>query len=240
MRRARTYSDAELAAALATARSWRGVLRALGLDATSGGAIRSVRTRADRLGLDHSHLIGGRRWTDAELASAVASERTWPAVADRLALAAGASTAALKGHCARLGIDVTHLSVVERHPETVVKPSLAHLPRAGSALAAGWLALCGYEVSWPLEPAVYDLLVRRDSAFERVQVKTTSRRAGRTWVVRLTRSSQGQRPYDVADIDSFAVVDGDLHVYLIPAAVVGGLQAVHVSAYAGYRLLPPT
>ncbi|HJQ05006.1 MAG TPA: hypothetical protein VJ872_06160 [Nocardioides sp.] len=40
---ARTYSDDRLAAAVAAATSWRGVLRELGLSATSGASQRSIR-----------------------------------------------------------------------------------------------------------------------------------------------------------------------------------------------------
>ncbi len=49
-------------------------------------------------------------------------------------------------------------------------------------------------------------------------------------------SLDAHRPYDPDDIDAFAVVNGDLRPYLIPASVVGGLQAIHVGAYEDYRL----
>ncbi|MFE5337847.1 hypothetical protein ACFQ8E_18175 [Isoptericola sp. NPDC056573] len=35
----------------------------------------------------------------------------------------------------------------------------------------------------------------------------------------------------------FFVIDGELRQYRIPAAVVGGLHAIHVDACARYRLL---
>lgn len=60
---ARSYNDEQLEQTLASSRSWRGALRALGLSATSASAMRSLRQQADRLGLDYSHFTGQRRWT---------------------------------------------------------------------------------------------------------------------------------------------------------------------------------
>jgi len=51
-----SYSDNELAGAVASSDSWRGVLRALGLRATSGSAIASVRRRAEQAGCPTDHL----------------------------------------------------------------------------------------------------------------------------------------------------------------------------------------
>jgi hypothetical protein len=59
----RRYSDAQLIDAIRASHSWRGVLRALGLSATSAAAMRSVRLHANRLELDYSHFTGQRRWT---------------------------------------------------------------------------------------------------------------------------------------------------------------------------------
>jgi len=64
----RTWTDAQLTDAVRTASSWRGVMRELGLNATSAGAIRIVRRHTIRLGLDTSHFRGKRRWSDAQLA----------------------------------------------------------------------------------------------------------------------------------------------------------------------------
>src|SRR5205809_171800 len=94
----RSYDDAALAAAVADSRSWRGVLRALGLQATSAGALRSARRHADRMGLDYSHFTGQRRWNDAALVSAVADSRSWSQVARTLGLEGGSSHPVLRGH----------------------------------------------------------------------------------------------------------------------------------------------
>lgn len=111
-------------------------------------------------------------------------------------------------------------------------------------LVAAFLMLEGHRISWPLEPAPYDLLVTRATETpSRVQVKTTAKREAGTWVCSLTRHVYSaekrwheRQVYDLAEIDSFGVVDGDLRIYLIPAAVVGGLSAIHLRRYSRYRL----
>lgn len=106
-------------------------------------------------------------------------------------------------------------------------------------IVAATLMLSGYQVSWPLEPAVYDLLVdvsRRRP--QRVQVKTTTRQVDGTWLCTLRRSSTSVsgRRYSLDDIDYFGIVDGDHVVHLLPAAVVGGLTSLSTRAYQQYRV----
>jgi hypothetical protein len=115
-------------------------------------------------------------------------------------------------------------------------PQTAHLARAGSLLAAAWFELCGCAVSWPLEPCRYDLLVWRGQKAERVQVKTTTMRAGCSWLARLSSGRKELRTYDPDEVDEFFVIDGDHNYYLIPLRVVGGLSAIQVSAYQSYLL----
>lgn len=236
MARTRTYTDDQLAEAIVVSTSWRGVLRALGLVGTSSAALRSVRARADQLGYDYGHFVGQRRW-DSELRAAVASASTWLEVTDALGLDSPSAVATVKGHAARLGLDVHHL---RRHsspqPEGAPSPDVAHLDRAGSLLAAGWFALCGMSVSWPLEPARYDLVVGAGTELRRVQVKTTTVRTGGSWKVYLSTSRQGRRVYDADEIDDFFVIDGGLSYFLIPLAAVGGLHAIHLSAYERFRV----
>jgi hypothetical protein len=235
------YSDAELAAAVAQARSWRGVLRRLGLPAQSAGAMRSARRRADALGLDHRHFTGQRRWSDAELAAAVAGSRTWSEVSPRLGLAgpSGSTVASLRSHAARLGLDVTHLSAAPAAAETPFPAAadVRRLARAGPLLAASWFMLHGYEVCWPLEPCRYDLIVGAGPSSYRVQVKTTTRRAGESWVVRIAGTRRrGVAAYSPDEIDHFFVLDGELSCYVIPLHVVGGLQVIHLRRYAAFRV----
>lgn len=234
----RSYSDAELAQAVAASGSWRGVLRALGLRGTSAGAMRSVRTQADRLGLSYAHFRGQRRWTDRQLASAVLRAKTWTEVALDLGLAGSSATRTLQGHAVRLSLPTNHLEpgpTVARslHHEA---PRRSHLSRAGALMAAAWFELCGRSVSWPLEPARYDLLVWRGDGADRVQVKTTTVRDGATWQVRLSTTRKETHTYGPDEIDQFFVIDGDYRYYLIPVAVVGGLTAINVSAYQDFLL----
>lgn len=230
------YSDNQLVDAVESSRSWRGVLRALGLAGTSAGAMRSVRAHADRLTLDYSHFTGQRRWSDPELAAAIASSTTWTQVADRLGLVGGSSMTTLRGHAVRLGLDTEHLTPLRKSPtpDSELRPQLAHLARAGSLMAAAWFEICGRHVSWPLEPCRYDLLVWKGTSAERIQVKTTTVKQGRSWTAWISNTGKTRATYDPDEIDQFFVIDGDLNFYLIPVAAVGGLTAIRLSAYQHY------
>jgi hypothetical protein len=233
----RTYSDEQLVNAIATSSSWRGLLRELGLVATSAGAMRSVRSHADRLGVNYSHFKGQRRWSEDDLRTAIEAAKTWSEAAELLGIDDVSAESTLKGHAARLGLDFKHLTArptATRSRE--IRPDIAHLDRAGSLLAASWFTLCGHDVSWPLEPSRYDLLVRTDTGIRRVQVKTTTVRAGDTWKVYLSTSRHQRRTYDPDEIDDFFIIDGELNCYLIPVAAVGGLHAIHLGGYAQYQL----
>lgn len=234
-----TYQDHELVQAVAVSRSWRGVLRELGLKGTSAQASRSVRRHADRLALDYSHFTGGRGWTVDQFRRAVETSRTWAEVVQLLGLSGGSSQTALKGHATRLGIDVSHLNAGVVAPPaglSTMVPSLRNLPIAGSTLAAAHLMLSGYQVAWPLEPCAYDLLASREDETIRVQVKTSRQRRGGSWVAALNSTSRKCRVYDPDDIDSFFVIDGDLNYFWLPVAVVGGLQQVNLNKYVEFRL----
>jgi hypothetical protein len=213
------------------------LLRELGLVATSSGAMRSVRSHADRLGADYSHFRGQRRWTEDELRTAIRAAKTWSEAVELLGFDDVSAVATVKGHAARLSLDCEHLTV---RPTAVrnrdVRPDVASLDCAGSPIAASWFTLCGYEVSWPLEPSRYDLLVCTDEGIRRVQVKTTTVRAGDSWKVYLSTSHRERRTYDPDEIDDFFIVDGALECYLIPVAAVGGLHAIHLRGYARYQL----
>jgi len=234
----RRYTDDQLVDAIATCHSWRGVLRALGLAATSASAMRSVRRHADGLGLDYAHFTGQRRWNDQQLAEAIASATSWARVAESLGLSGGSSTTTVRGHAARLGLDTAHLARSHPlpNPDAVAQPKLDNLARAGSFLAAAWFELSGQSVSWPLEPCRYDLLVWRGERAERIQVKTATVRTGRSWTVWLSTTGKQRTSYDPDEIDQFFVIDGSFGYYLIPVTAVGGLMAIQLSAYQSYRL----
>jgi hypothetical protein len=207
------------------------------MSSSSSAAISSVRSHADRLGLDRTHFTS-RRWTESDLATAVRGSRSWAEVSRTLGLAGGSSAAALRDHAVRLGLDAAHLErpVTADAPPPSFEPDLRLLPRAASMLAAGWFTLCGHDVSWPLEPSRYDLVVALPAGLTRVQVKTASVRAPGTWVVWLSTTRRGRSTYSAAEVDAFFVIDGDLAYYLIPIERVAGLHAVHLSAYADCRV----
>jgi len=231
----RSYNDEQLRAAVASQHSWRGVLRALGLTATSAGSQRSVRRHADRLELDYSHFTGQRRWTDAALAQAVAESYSWAQVAATLGIKGGSSYPLLRGHALRLGLDISHFGrqLVRPAPKRTVRPNVSNLRYAGPLLAAAWFALCDYEVSWPLEPYRYDLLVRQSERIERVQVKTTTRRGTNSWPVDLGPGGKGSA-YDPDDLDSFFIITAGLDCYYIPIKAVAGRGSINLSFYSEY------
>jgi hypothetical protein len=188
--------------------------------------------------LDTTHFTGQRRWTEDALASAIASSKSWSQVAETLGLSGGSSTSALKGHAARLGIDASHFGRAAAAPpgSPSPRPDLANLGRSGSLLAAAWFAMCGYEVSWPLEPCRYDLLAIRGAEALRVQVKTTSTMQAGRWVVVLSKARRVRVVYDPDEIDLFFLIDGDFDYYLIPVAAVGGMHAITLSGYEHFRV----
>ena len=79
--------------------------RALGLKATSAAALRRHAVTRSGSGSTTATSPGSRRWTDDDLAAAVAGSRNWAQVAVALGLAGGSSISALKGHATRLGLD---------------------------------------------------------------------------------------------------------------------------------------
>lgn len=240
----RTWSDEQLANAIRASANWRAVARQLGVKSTSAGAIRIVRRRAAELALDTSHFRGMRRWSDARLRSVISSASTWDEVLTALGLSARSGNARpfIKSHAIRLGLDCSHLvSHAPPQPEhPALRPDRQHLREAGPVIAATWFALCGCAVSFPVEPATFDLLVSTGDGIKRVQVKTTTSRGKEGW-----QASVGRRPYtpndlgrlapyDPGDIDYFFVVDGDLTMYLIPTEVIAGRVGILLRAYKDY------
>jgi hypothetical protein len=182
----RLWTDGQLTDAVKTSTSWRGVMRALGLKTTSAGEIRLVRHHAARLELDASHFRGKRRWSDDQLRQAVAECTSWEEVVKRLGLAVSSSNAQahIRSHTVRLGLGTDHLyavSHVRRQPPEALPATAAlpmdrkHIRVAGPVTAAAWFMLRGCAVSFPAEPAAYDLLVDTSDGISRVQVKTTTR-----------------------------------------------------------------
>ena len=232
----REFPESELRRAIAASHSWRGTLRSLGSHSRSSAAIASVRHAADSLGLDYAHFRGQRRWPEATLRDVLERSDTWEEAFRALGCSTDSMRALVEGHARRLRIDTRHLGCFVDQTERASGSMHENLPRAGSLLAASWYALRGCSVSWPLEPCRYDLLVESDSAARRVQVKTTTTRAGTSWKVYLSKSGKGRRVYGPREIDEFFVIDGDGRFYLLPFDAVGGLQAIHLSGYETYRV----
>jgi hypothetical protein len=240
----RTWSDSELRDAVAASTNWRQVMRTLGLNASSAGAIRIARRHVERLGLDTSHFRGKRIWSDAQFRRAVIDSQSWDELLATLGLApqSGDGRIRVKAHAVRLGLDLSRLeSPIGNSPEPAeVKPDLRYLRDAATSLAASWFSLCGLSVALPAEPTVYDLLVVVQEGIKRVQVKTTTYYSKDGWTVGVGRRpySVGNRerliPYDPESIDWFFIVDGDLTIYLIPSRVIAGRVAILLHTYTKY------
>lgn len=244
--RQRTWSDAQLTEAVKVSTSWRGVMRELGLNPTSAGAIRIIRRQVVSLRLETSHFRGKRRWSDAQLRRAVSESRSWDEVLTALGLAdsGGNTRTHVKSHAIRLGLDFEQLGphtrdMLETEPRSL-EPDLKHLREAGASIAASWFTLCGCGVLFPIEQAIYDLVVSTGGGLSRVQVKTTTSTGKNGWQV-----SVGQRPYSIRKdtplvsydpdvIDYFFIIDGDLNMYLIPSRVIAGRVAILLRTYKAY------
>ncbi len=238
------WSDTDLATAVTASRSWRGVMRELGLCVTSAGSLRVVKRRVALLGLDTSHFTGQRPWSDAALKRAAAQAHSWNELLDAIGMQSNSGDARLrvKAHALRLGLNLTHLeNPITDHPGLdKVTPDLRYLRDAATSLAASWFSLRGLSVALPVEPAVYDLLVTMPDGIKRVQVKTTTRYSKDGWAVVVGRRpySAGNRerliPYDPELIDWFFIVDGDLAIYLIPSRVIAGRVGILLRTYSEY------
>lgn len=201
-----------LATAVERARSWRQVLLALGL--SRHRHVPALRALCEKWDIDDRHLRH-RSPPDDQLREVLSTASSWPDALGRLgyADASGSARHTLRAHAARLGLDVARLGKT-CEPGALpwpVEPDLYHLRRAGAFMVAASMSLAGYSVSWPLEPATYDLVVGRGGFLLRLQVKTTTRRISGSWNCAVTRSSYADVPggkrrarYDVGQVDAFA------------------------------------
>ena len=142
----RNWSDADLTNSVAESRSWRGVMRELGLCVTSAGSIRVVRRRVALLGLDTSHFTGRRTWSDTALKRAAAHTFSWEELHAAIGVKSrsGDERTRVKAHALRLGLDLSHLNdqpqdarsqpFPEQHSGTSARRQLRSL-RAGSRFA---------------------------------------------------------------------------------------------------------
>jgi hypothetical protein len=218
-------------------------MRELGLPATSAGSIRIVKRHVNRIGLDTSHFTGQRRWSDLQLKLAVASAQSWWELFSQLGRDSydQDDRIRVKAHAVRLGLDLSRLDGpgIDAAARPEFKPDIKHLRDAGTAIAAMWFLLCGYNASIPMEPTLYDLLVSMPGGIKRVQVKTTTYKH-KGWMVQVGRRpySVGNRapliPYDPDLVDFFFILDGDLTMYLVPSRVIAGRVQIILSNYSEY------
>lgn len=112
----RTWTDDDLASAIADATRWRQVCVSLGVR-PGGRAYETVRRHATRLALDTSHLPGTfdsrpfreRRFDDDQLREAVLSSASYAEVMRRLGYApSGGMHRFIKAHIKRLDLDTSH------------------------------------------------------------------------------------------------------------------------------------
>ena len=182
-RNRRSWTYDELSIALYNARSWRGVLRNLGL--YQSGPIHVVQREAQRLGLDTSHFGSGVRWTDEQLTAALSDAASWRELMSSLGMRPESrrSKEKVKARAAQLGLSLDHLARPSR-PQTkplqearVLVPDKRHLRDAAQSLVMAWFLIRGMWPAAPAEPRPYDLLLESRSAVKRVH--TSRRRPGR-------------------------------------------------------------
>jgi hypothetical protein len=119
---------------------------------------------------------------------------------------------------------------------------MSNLRSAAPSLAAAWFMLRRCTVSFPVEPAVFDLLASLPDGVKRVQVKTSTRWNKTSWEVSVGHRpySEGNRkpqvPYDPDEIDLFFIVDGDLNIYMIPVREIAGRTSIVMRKYQEYRV----
>jgi hypothetical protein len=114
---------------------------------------------------------------------------------------------------------------------------LTHLRSAATTIAAAWFGLRGCTAAFPVEPAVYDLLVAMPEGITRIQVKTTTHCSKDGWQATVSRrpysvgNLEKRLPYDPEMIDLFFIVDGDLNIYLIPHRAIAGRVSIVLHKY---------
>lgn len=237
-------TEARLRELVATNRSWRGVLRGAGSRSAHQG--RQLRKACDELGIDDSHF-SYHVFTEAQLVEALGTATTWAEALGRLGYAEdnGSARATIRKHARRMGLAVPQFAVgpAESEDAPSLTPLRAHLRSAGPMLVASACLLAGHRISWPLEPAPYDLLVDTGARLLRVQVKSGTRVVAGSWFCSVMRSEYadvagGKRRawYSPDEIDVFAIVDGDGEVYWIPIEDVVGQTSLSLRRYGAYRV----
>ncbi len=228
----RRWTDEQLRDAVASAHSWRGVMRALGITVTAAGSLKCARQRAAELGLDTSHFRGQRRWSDVQLRQAVQEASSWAEALERLGVTDhGEYRSTVKRHAARLGLDVSHLSPSSGdRPSTIemfaVAPDPAALGKAARTIAVTWFTLRGMSVASSAirRSQSDDLLVATSGGRQRVQVRSAIKRdVTCSWPVEAEhreRSDEtvGAAPSEGGGPDLYFIVAQDGGLFLFPGS----------------------
>ena len=243
-------TEVRLREAVAISRSWRGVMRTLGLKSSSDGP--KLRNACNELDIDYSHFRSILA-TDARLREVLTSSADWPTALAALGYANGSGTAraTVRRHAARLDIETDHLASSAPRDAVVtpldgLRANLANLRHAAPYMMLASLTLLGVPATLAPEGSRYDLVAEfPNQGLKRIQVKTgTHNPKSGGWVCSIARSeydlsgSGGHRHavYSSEEIDYFACIDGDLHLHLIPIAAVEGLRRISLRKYTAYRV----
>jgi hypothetical protein len=248
LRRTTRWTAAELRTAAERATSWADMLRAFGFKPSSTKPRRALQQELNHFGIDTSHFVGQRTWSDAALVEAAPTVRTWSELCGLLGLSSTAGHyESVQAAARRLGVTLDHLTLGPKAGREAVEiempeqPTLGWLSTAAPTIATAWFLLRGVAVSVPAQPELYDLVVQLPDGLKKVQVKSTAFRERRgSWYVRVGHRPDGLPtaadfiPYDNDQVDLFFVVDGDLLLYLLPAATVEGKAALSLRSYAEF------
>lgn len=107
----RSWTEADLTAAVGNSQCWTEVLDRLGLSTRGGGNRETVKRVALSLNLSTDHFdprVRNRKWTDAELTQAVRTSAYLGAVCEKLGIRKGGNYPSLKKHITRLGLNTDH------------------------------------------------------------------------------------------------------------------------------------
>ena len=114
---------------------------------------------------------------------------------------------------------------------------------AGLGIAIAYLSRIGADVAIPLtDTQRYDLIIVHDEGMERVQVKTTTTKEWRNYVVHLrtvggNKSQVKVRLFDPTDYEWLFVVCGDATAYMIPSTEISTRYSLTLGPrYERFRL----
>lgn len=241
---AKKWTDETLREAVAASTNWNEVARQLGL---STSARVRLRTRGEELGLSTTHFQSLRRWSEADLPTALRGASTWRTVLGRLGLSYTTDNRSrVRSTAVRLGLDCSSIDSVpdEVAPGRFGEPDRPGLRFAAPHLAAAWFETRGYRVSDAADDLPYDLIVHRTGARPLlVQVKSsTNQDTSGAWTARVSRMGweHGRTAlrYQPEDVDFFFVITGDGRAFLLPYSAVAGRGSLNVGGvkYAEYEV----